>query len=167
MVINMKFIMVAIGSHGDVYPFLGIGALLKKRGHTVTVLANSYFENATNQAGLDFYSIGSADEYLDMIGKSGEPDMRRAICDYLFIRPMKPVFDYCASHYIKGETVAVCNISSLGTRLANEKFGLPMISINLTPMMFMSSYDPPLFSIQEYPVWVPRWAFCIAIYTHH
>jgi rhamnosyltransferase subunit B len=159
---NMNIIIVGIGSWGDMNPLLGIGAVLKKKSHSITVLANSYFEKAVKQAGLDFYSIGRADEYIEMIGKTGDSDMRRAACDYLYIRPMKPVYDYCAAHYIQGDTVVVCSISSLGARLAHEKFGMPMVSINLAPMMFISAYDPPLFSINPYPRWIPRWVYRFA-----
>jgi rhamnosyltransferase subunit B len=158
----MNIILVGIGSHGDINPLLGIGTALKKKGNSVTMLASSYFEKAVKQAGLEFFSIGSADVYVEMIGKTGDPDMRSAACDYLYLRPMKPVYDYCAAHHTQGDTVIVSNISALGARLAHEKFGMPMVSINLAPMMFMSTYEPPLFSVNPYPRWIPRMAFSFA-----
>jgi len=158
----MNIILVGIGSYGDIYPLLGIGTALKKKGHSVTLLASGYFEKTVKQAGIGFFSIGSAEVYITMIGKTGDPDMRKAACDYLYLRPMKPVYDYCASHYTRGDTMVVCNISSLGARLAHEKLGMPMVSVNLAPMMFISAYDPPLFSIKPYPRWVPRWIYRLA-----
>jgi rhamnosyltransferase subunit B len=157
----MNIILVGIGSLGDINPLMGIGSVLKKKGHSVTMLANSYFEKTVRKAGFGFFSIGSSDVYLEMIGKTGDSDMRSAACDYLYLRPMKPVYDYCAAHHARGDTVLVCNISALGARLAHEKFGIPMVSINLAPMMFMSTYDPPLFSIEPYPRWIPRWLYSL------
>jgi UDP:flavonoid glycosyltransferase YjiC (YdhE family) len=165
----MNIIFIAIGSHGDINPLIGIGIALKKRGHAITMLAHSYFEKKIRQSGFEFFSIGNMDEYNAMIEgitlKGSE--MRKAVNEYLYIRPMKPVYDYLSSHYIKNETIIIGNIYCTGARLANEKFGIPMISINLVPMMFISAYDPPHFTLTGYPRWTPHFIFSLLIALTH
>lgn len=156
----MKVIMVAIGSVGDVNPIVGIGAALKKRGHSVVILTSSYFESTVAQANLDFHSIGSASDYrkaLDQMNITVPFRLRSIICDFLYLRPMRPVYEYIRTHYYHGNTVVVCSLSSLGSRLANEKLGVPLVSINLAPMMSISTTSPPRLMPWENPRWIPQW----------
>lgn len=160
----MKIIMVAIGSVGDVHPIVGIGRTLHKKGHSVVVLANSYFESSIAHAGLDFHSIGSTNDYLNALNQmniAARYKLRHIIVETLFLSPMKPVYEYIRDHYIQGDTVVVCSISSAGARLANEKLGVPMVSINVSPMMCMSTIDPPRLMLMENPKWIPRWGYRI------
>ena len=161
----MHVVIVSIGTQGDLYPLLGIGRALKTRGHRVTVLANAYFEPAVQQAGLDFHSIGSARDYLAAVDEVADNTMRRLLFRHLFLGPMEPVYAYLSRLATDQATVMLCNISALGARLAHEKFGLPMISVNMGPMMFLSAYDPPLFSLTPYPKWIPRIGFKLAIFA--
>ena len=39
----MKVLVVPMGSHGDVHPFLGLGEALRERGHHVTFLLIEHF----------------------------------------------------------------------------------------------------------------------------
>ena len=60
---NMNVILVALGSHGDVHPFVGIGMELRRRGHRVKIIAYSHFERLIADAGLELISCGSAEEF--------------------------------------------------------------------------------------------------------
>src|SRR5438132_787704 len=65
--LRMHFLIHGVGTSGDVLPFIGIGRSLRRRGHQVTLMANDYFRNAAEQAGLDFHSLGPVEEYLAVI----------------------------------------------------------------------------------------------------
>ena len=60
----MKIVIMALGSAGDVFPFIAIGQVLQQRGHTVALLANPHFADAAVQAGLSLVPLGTEDEYL-------------------------------------------------------------------------------------------------------
>src|SRR4051812_35945374 len=59
----MDALLFALGSHGDVHPFVGLGLALRRRGHRVTVAANGHFAPLVERVGLDFLPIGTAEEY--------------------------------------------------------------------------------------------------------
>lgn len=158
----MQLIMVGIGSYGDVYPLVGLGSALKNRGHHVTMLANAYFKRIANEAGLAFKAIGSTSEYQEFSATLNRRRPINILCDHLYLRPMRPVYDYLTASVDPLDTIIVCNISALGARLAREKHGIPMVSVNTSPMMFMSSYDFPLFFLKSYPTWLPRIFYRIA-----
>ena len=50
----MNVLLFALGSHGDVHPFVGIGIRLRQRGHCVAVAANGYFKPLVDHASLEF-----------------------------------------------------------------------------------------------------------------
>ena len=58
------FIVATIGTYGDVYPFAQVAISLKKMGHQTTFITNPYFEQTIQQFGLDFYPLGSKEQYL-------------------------------------------------------------------------------------------------------
>ena len=52
------YLLVTIGSHGDVHPFAGLGAALMRRGHRATLVTNGHFEPMARKLGLDFVELG-------------------------------------------------------------------------------------------------------------
>ena len=58
------FIVATIGTYGDVYPFAQVAIALKKMGHQTTFITNPYFEQTVKQFGLDFYPLGTKEQYL-------------------------------------------------------------------------------------------------------
>ena len=68
----MKFVMMSVGTRGDMEPFLAIGQGLRDRGHRVTCVFPAQFESITEQAGLGFESLGP--DFLDLL----DSDLGRA-----------------------------------------------------------------------------------------
>ncbi len=58
------FIVATIGTYGDVYPFAQVAIALKKMGHQTTFITNPYFEQTVKQFGLDFYPLGTKEQYM-------------------------------------------------------------------------------------------------------
>ena len=54
----MKIILTAIGTQGDVEPFLAIGKILKEKGHQVICAFSEQFRSLTESCDLEFYSLG-------------------------------------------------------------------------------------------------------------
>lgn len=61
----MNIVVTAIGTRGDIEPFLAIGEMLVQKGHQVTGLFPAQFEAITKEAGLSFASLGP--EFLEAI----------------------------------------------------------------------------------------------------
>jgi UDP:flavonoid glycosyltransferase YjiC (YdhE family) len=54
----MKILLTAIGTQGDVEPFLATGKILKKKGHQVICAFSEQFRNLTESCDLEFFSLG-------------------------------------------------------------------------------------------------------------
>lgn len=53
----MKILLLAIGSRGDVQPFVALGRALRQRGHTVALAAPTGFAAMAGNAGLAFHPL--------------------------------------------------------------------------------------------------------------
>lgn len=60
----MKIIAVAVGSYGDVEPFIVLGTAMKKRGHEFGVVAFSNFKKKAEDASLLFYTMPGNLEHM-------------------------------------------------------------------------------------------------------
>ena len=67
----MNVLLIALGSDGDVHPFMALGLGLRARGHRVTMLANGHFEPVVRRAGLDFVELGTDEEFRAVIEHPG------------------------------------------------------------------------------------------------
>ncbi len=155
----MHVLLLAIGSHGDVHPFVGIGAALRARGHQVSIVANPHFESLIRREDLRFVPLGTAESYRSL---ATNPDLWHPTRGFevvfrLGLQPMlRPMYDIVAAENRPGETVVAGSSLALGARLAQEKLGLPLATVHLAPSVFRSVYQPPVLSGMTLPSWMPR-----------
>lgn len=151
----MHVMLIPIGSTGDVYPLLGLGIALRDHGYDVEVIANSYFQPAIERAGLSFVELG---RYEDLRSGLEHPDLWHRRKGFVVlaqtIMPLtKRLYEIIASRYVPGETVVVASSLALSARVAQEKLGLPLVTVHLQPTAFRSIYDAE----PQRPTFSPRW----------
>lgn len=144
----MKVVISALGSGGDVFPFIALGQVLQERGHAVTLIANPHFAEAVTHAGLSLASLGSEEEYLAALRQPELWDPRRG---FQVIRPqvmeISPrILAIIEQQITLGQTVLVGSTLSLATRLAQERWGIPAVIVHLAPSCFLSAYEFPVTS---------------------
>ena len=154
----MKILITTIGSHGDVHPFLAIGAALRQRGHQVTMLASDLYEPLVRQLNLDFIPIGTAEEFQAGLRN---PDLWKWPAGVSrvaqLIRPLVGrVYDAIASLAEPGNTILAYSTLGFGARIAQEKLKLPGVSIHLQPASFRSISHPAKMGGLPMPAWLPH-----------
>jgi rhamnosyltransferase subunit B len=137
----MKIILTAVGSTGDVYPFLAIARLLKARTpHDVVLIANERFRNNADSDGVEFYAHGSVQDY-EMSFLPPEGSLKnpltllkgvRNLLEYNFFKPIETTFFLIKGLQAK-DTLLIAHGASFGARLARDAFGIPLISAILSP----------------------------------
>jgi rhamnosyltransferase subunit B len=155
----VKVLLVPLGSHGDVHPFVGLGLALKARGHDVTVLTLGYFEKLVRSAGLEFVGLPLAEDFEEGLKDPALWDRRRGFA--LVVRKsvipyLRPIYEYIAERYVPGKTVVVPGTLALGARVAQDKLGVPVASAHLQPGIFRSEYHAPVLPGLFMPDWLPR-----------
>ena len=141
----LHIVAVALGSFGDVHPFLGIGRALAARGHAVDLLANPLYEDAVQGAGLTFTPIGSREIFETAIDDPRMWTLRhgaRCLAETLILPCMRPVYEWIEQHR-RPNTVVLSAATGFGARIAREKLGVPLATLILQPALVRSRESLP------------------------
>src|SRR5262245_19293829 len=154
------FLLVPVGSHGDVHPFVAIGKRLRERGHHVTMITSEPFRDVAVRNGLEFVSTLTADEYYSMMHHpdlwNSKKGMRVILHRDLLQKYMPIIFEMIRQRYEPGQTVAVGSVLSFAARIANEVLSIPYATAHLQPMACCSVTDPPVHSDGSNFTWLPK-----------
>lgn len=155
----MHVLLVALGSHGDVHPFVGIGLGLRARGRYVSVIANPHFRSLIERVGLGFIPVGTSQEYHEL---ASNPALWRRFGGTRIVlgslhKTLRPVFEAIASRYVAGRTAVAASSLALGARVAEDQLGIPTATVHLQPSVFLSAIDPPRLQGTFMPRWMPLW----------
>jgi rhamnosyltransferase subunit B len=140
----MHILIEAVGSAGDVHPFLAIGQALVARGHDVDVMASAYFAERVEQTGLDFIAVGTVEDYQRAVSQLDLWHPRNAFKavwreskDHLL-----PAYDILQKHIRPGETVLIGSTLAWSVRFAQERLGTPAATVHLSPGCILSADAP-------------------------
>lgn len=148
-IINCNILIATIGSSGDVNHFIGIGEILKNRGHRVTLITNGAFEKQAIQAGIDFEAVSPAEDYHRLMQDPRISDWRvatRIVVGEGVLRHTEPHYESIQRLYQPGRTLLVSNGISFGARIAQEKLGIPAATVIVSAAMMRSIYSPPRYT---------------------
>lgn len=153
------FIISALGSYGDLHPMVGIGSELRRRGHDVAIVANPYFADVVERAGLELAAVGSREDYVEL---SQHPHLWHPILGPRLVlglvgRELRKIYDTVVARYVAGETVFCAHGLDMASRVAAKKFGAPLAAIHFAPGMFWSLDDSPRLKGALTGPGVPRW----------
>ncbi len=156
----MEYILTTTGTSGDIYPFIGLAKELLRRGHKVHLLTSSAYKNAIEQHGINFFSILSEKQHLAALNDNRINRASRNISgfsDHFILPAMEPAYHFIKQHYKPNETVLVSHAMFLGGKIAQEKIGIPLISIHLAPIGLRSIERPSRHPVFPLPHILPYW----------
>ncbi len=141
----MRVIMIAIGSAGDVFPFIGLGAALTLRGHQVTLCSMPAFQRTIEAQGLDFVPLCDEATYNAAMGdpRLWDPKTSFTVLWQAIAGLLEPVYDYVSAQN-NDNMVVVGSLWALGARIAHEEYGFPYLSVQVSPSTLLSAHLPPV-----------------------
>ena len=151
--------LVTLGSAGDVHPMLALGQALVLRGHRVVVLTSPAFEDMVHGAGLEFDPIGFEQDYAETVAhpKLWHPvDGLGVMWRYLLRPALQPTYQRLAAWSQQGPCVVLASPLAMGARIAQEKLGLPLMSVYTAPTLLRSVHAPLSLAQWQVPEWMPR-----------
>ncbi|MGZ3430011.1 MAG: glycosyltransferase, partial [Polyangia bacterium] len=137
----MDALLIALGSTGDVLPFVGIGRALRARGHQVTVAANPHFGAMIARAGLRFVALGDEDEYEALCDSPKLMDRTRGfrfVMDWVSTL-IRPVYELAAAHHSSAASLVLAHPLAYGARVAEERLGVRAATLLLSPAILRSA----------------------------
>lgn len=157
------FIVVTLGSVGDVHPYLGLAITLKSRGHRVIFLTNQAFEDTAIEAGIEFHPIGTvADAQAALI----DPDLwhpRKGFevvwrnCVPAQKRIVEFIINLPNTATSATPVVIAHPLTMPGASTARDRMpGLKLIGTYLAPANLRTCFDPMWLGPLHIPRWVPQ-----------
>jgi len=145
-----RFLFATIGSLGDLHPYIAVARALIKRGHQAVIATTEDYRADVEGGGVEFalvrpsmaelgdfqtlatklFDVYHGTEYL--IRQLIMPHVRLAYEDLL--------------HAAKGADLLISHPLAFTLPLVAQKYGLPWVATILSPLSFMSCYDPPVFA---------------------
>jgi len=152
----MHFLLSAIGSAGDVHPFIAVAQALQSRGHDVAVMASPYFETRIERAGVPFVPLGRIEDFERVVDR---PELWRARggARVLIDELLDHLPEACATTaaHVEQETIVVGSTLSWGMRIVQESRGLPGATIHLSPPCLPSAIRSPVLPGIGDLAWLP------------
>jgi rhamnosyltransferase subunit B len=152
----MQIVLIAFGSHGDVLPFVAIGAELRQRGHQVTLAAPTPFRSMATIIGISFHPLGTQADFDNVVQQADLWHPRRGAAMLLKIVTSltEEIFDWLAAHCASGDLI-IAQPTCLGARVAQERLGLSLITVHVAPFLIESRYAPPTLPGLPLPDFLP------------
>ncbi|MFC1812469.1 glycosyltransferase [Thermodesulfobacteriota bacterium] len=156
----MNILVATLGSYGDVHPMVGIAVHLKKRGHNVTLFTNAYFEKLANKNNLNFVPIGSEEDYdylshLSLTDISNSSKRFSAFLSAIALPNIRTAYDQLKKYGQPAKTVIVTSPMVFASRLIQEKFDIPAVTVHISPVAVRSTYKAPKITDPSIPDWMP------------
>ena len=141
----MHIVIIAIGSAGDVHPFVGLARTFVKGGHRVSFCTNPAFADLVERSNLRFLPLGTAEEYNTAMSNPALWDPRTSfkVLWKVMAGFIQPLYDLLRPE-IDDETVLVGSLWAFGARLLQEKCDVPYVSVQVSPSTFLSAHLPPV-----------------------
>lgn len=139
-----KIIINTIGTHGDIYPFIGLGVELLALGYEVVFITNDVYKDYVESENLTFITCGSEDEYKRSKSALFSESGRSESALYYHVPAMERSFAYVMENCNPQNTLMILvPCESYGAAAAAEKLGIPLTRVYLMPQQVFPLKSPP------------------------
>lgn len=141
-----KIVITALGSLGDLHPYLAIALELRSRGHDVLIASSERYRAKTEAAGLRFRPVRPDCQWLsDPDAVRRYADLRRGLVRLArewFLPNLRDCYNDTLAA-VGGADLLLTQTLSLAGRLVAEQTGIPWVSTIHMPLFFFSAHDLP------------------------
>jgi len=156
----MRILIYAMGSAGDVHPFVGVGKAMQARGHEVIVATSAFFESVVTRAGLGFRAMGTVEDFERIQGNPHLWHPTKALPSIIrhAVNPSyEPILEVARELNLPGKTIILASSLAWATMSVRELLGIPVVSIHLAPSLFVSVHRQPVMHGAPVPQGAPLW----------
>ncbi|SDF57785.1 glycosyltransferase [Terriglobus roseus] len=139
-----RIVIASFGSLGDLHPFLALAQELRSRGHHPVIATAPFYSERIQALGFEFEPLGPPVSPQD-------PQLIHRLMrtvrgpEYLFRKmflPHVPEMYAELERICSGADLLIAGEMVLPAPILAEKTGIPFVSVLLSPISFLSPYDP-------------------------
>jgi len=145
-----RIVLNTFGSLGDLHPYLALAIELRRRGHDAVIATSEVYRQKIVAEGVAFTpvrpDVGLLANNPGLVRRLWDPlrGSEALFRDYLIPQiedSYEDLFSAC-----RGADLLLTHIAGLAGPIVAEQLELRWLSIALQPIVFFSSYDPPVLS---------------------
>lgn len=152
---SKRIVLTTIGSLGDLHPYMAIALELKARGHEAVLATNELYRSNAEAAGISFHPVRPDTSSLSpeqakeivRLGMNRPQGTKYIICE-LVLPHLKDSYEDLMQA-VQGADLLVTHPIIFAGPIVAEKTGICWVSSVLSPMSFMSAFDPPVLPPQS------------------
>ncbi|HJV69812.1 glycosyltransferase, partial [Ideonella sp.] len=161
----MRFAVVALGSTGDLYPFLAIAKALVARGHHVTLLSQAPYEAQVRAEGVDFRAVVGGVEHRKTLehpllwhSLHGFGVLWRHLAVPAIEATCEALGELASGSENDARLTVLATPMAAGARFARERWPdrIRLVSGYTAPMGLRSTEDPMFVGPWRVPHWTPQ-----------
>jgi rhamnosyltransferase subunit B len=144
-----RIVISCWGSHGDLFPYIGLALALKRHGHTPVVATNAGYRGEIEREGIEFVEAGplidaNAANAHDFYKRVMDPVKgSEVIITELLMPKFRETYEQLRAA-IRGADLLVNHPITYAGPLAAEHARTPWLSTVLAPLSLFSAHDPPV-----------------------
>ncbi|MBM4311223.1 MAG: glycosyltransferase [Deltaproteobacteria bacterium] len=156
-----RFLFSTLGSLGDVHPYIAVARVLIAQGHGAIITASEEHREVIQCAGVEFCAMCPAmaqkEDYQAAVAQLFDVRRGPELLVRRFVMPhLRTAYKNLLAASRRAD-VLVSHPLAMALPLVAEKLGIPRVATVLSPLLFVSAYDPPV--IPE-AVWLHKLRFC-------
>ena len=145
-----RFLFATFGSLGDLHPYIAVARALIGRGHQAVIATAEDYCVAVEGAGVEFAPVRpKMTEFGDFQSLAKNLFNVYRGPEYLIRRLIMPQVRVAYEDLLraaKGADVLISHPLSFALPLVAQRYELPWVATVLSPLSFMSCYDPPVIA---------------------
>lgn len=153
------YVVICIGTTGDIHPFMRIAKALQSLGRQVTVITNTYNTRLFKGSGLPCVGMGTDEDYLRVIQNPDVWDEKKAFKAILaqYQDQMAQLESAVRSVTAAGPAIAVAHPFAVpGAAICRERGSVSsIVSMYLAPSTIRTCHDPMRIGSTLVPRWWP------------
>ncbi len=149
-----RIVLNTYGSLGDLHPYMALAVELKQRGHQVAIATSDVYRERVEAENIDFCPVRP--DLPDKNSHEAQIEIEQAMDSQkgteFVLRQL--ILPYLKDSYndlmqaVRGADLLITHPISFAGALLAQKTGIRWISSVLSPISFLSAYDPPVLGNQ-------------------
>jgi UDP:flavonoid glycosyltransferase YjiC (YdhE family) len=147
--VGKRIVVACWGSHGDLFPYIGLALALKRHGHNPVVSTIPAYRTNVEREGLEFSEFGPNIDPDDanareLYERVMDPVRGTEVVIKELLMPKLEESYEQLSRAAEGADLLLSHPITYAAPVVAERAKLPWLSTVLAPMLFFSKHDPPV-----------------------
>lgn len=140
-----RIVLACWGSHGDLFPYIGIGRELKRRGHEAVIATCERYRPEVEAEGLAHHSVRPDQDPGDLalLVRALHPRFGARVLLREILAPHVEASFEDTRPAVASADLVVAHPLAFAAPMAAQLRGIPWVGTVLAPASIMSAFDPP------------------------